>query len=82
VIDGKSDAITKVTGFHTAEVELRGRKIMVGPTSVTVGKGLVYVGSRADSSICVIDAKTLRVGACVRIATPAEGIAAAPDGVV
>ena len=82
VIDGKTDKITRITGFQTAEVELRGRKVMVGPTSVTIGKGVVYVGNRADSSICVIDARTLKPGDSVRIATPAEGIAAAPDGVV
>lgn len=82
VIDGKSDEIIKITGFQTAEVELRGRKVIVGPTSVTIGKGVVYVGNRADSSICVIDAKTLKPGDCVRIAAPSEGLAAAPDGVI
>jgi len=82
VIDGKTDEITKITGFYTGEVELRGRKVMIGPTSVTVGKDVVYVGNRADSSICIINAKTLKVGDCIRIAAPSEGIAAAPDGVV
>jgi len=82
VIDGQTNEITRIGGFHTAEVELRGRKLIVGPTSVTIGKGVVYVGNRADSSICVIDAKTLKPGDCVRIAAPSEGIAAAPDGVV
>lgn len=82
VIDGKTDEITKITGFHTAEFELRGRKVLLGPTSVSVGKGVVYVGNRADSSICVIDAKTLKLGDCIRIASPSEGVAAAPDGVV
>ncbi len=82
VVDGKTDEITRITGFHTAEVELQGRKLTIGPTSVTVGKGVVYVGNRADSSICVIDATTLKLGDCLHIATPSEGLAAAPDGVV
>src|SRR5262245_19804160 len=82
VIDGKTDEIARIGGFQTTEVELRGRKVMIGPTSVTVGKGVVYVGSRADSSICVINVKTLKVGECIRIASPSEGLAAAPDGVV
>jgi DNA-binding beta-propeller fold protein YncE len=81
VIDG-SDQITKITGFKTAEVELRGRKVVLGPSSVTVGKGAVYVGSRADYSICVIDARTQKLGDCIQIASPSEGWAAAPDGVV
>ena len=82
VIDGKTDEITRITGFKTAEFELRGRKGLLGPTSVTVGKGVVYVGNRADSNICVIDARTQKLGECMQIASPSEGLAAAPDGVV
>ena len=82
VIDGKTDEITKITGFHTAEFELRGKRVMLGPTSVSIGNGVVYVGNRADSSICTIDAKTLKLGDCIRIASPSDGLAAAPDGVV
>ena len=82
VIDGKTDEITRITGFQTAEFELRGRRGILGPTSVSVGNGVVYVGNRADSSICVINAKTLKLGDCIRIASPSDGLAAAPDGVV
>ena len=82
VIDGKTDEITRITGFQTKEIELKGRKVVIGPTSATVGKGVVYVGNRADASICLIDARTAKLGDCIRIASPSEGIAAAPDGVV
>lgn len=81
-IDGNTDEMKKITGFHTAEFELRGKRVILGPTSVSVGKGVVYVGNRADSSICTIDGKTLKLGDCIRIASPSDGIAAAPDGVV
>ena len=82
VIDARTDAITSVSGFSTAEVELRGRKVTIGPTSVSIGDRVVYVGNRADSSICVIDAETMKLGDCIRIGSPSEGLAAAPDGVV
>jgi DNA-binding beta-propeller fold protein YncE len=82
VIDGKTDEITRITGFQTKEIELKGRKVVIGPTSVTIGKGVVYVGNRADSSICMIDAKTTKLGDCIQIASLSDGIAAAPDGVV
>src|SRR5439155_19372531 len=59
VIDESSDAVSQVTGFKTGEVELRGRKITLGPTAVSVGDGVVYIGNRGDSSLCVIDALTL-----------------------
>jgi len=82
VIDGKTDEVTRITGFQTAKVELRGKPVILGPTSVTIGRGVVYVGNRAGSSICAIDASTLKLGDCIRIASPSEGLAAAPDGIV
>src|SRR6266568_2950756 len=82
VIDERSDAVSQVTGFKTGEVELRGRKITLGPTAVSVGDGVVYIGNRGDSSLCVIDAQTLERGECLQVAPPSAGRAAAPDGVV
>ncbi|HEU5237950.1 MAG TPA: hypothetical protein VFU37_12515, partial [Pyrinomonadaceae bacterium] len=35
VIDENSDAVSQVTGFKTGEVELRGRKVPLGPTAVS-----------------------------------------------
>src|SRR5256886_15903137 len=57
VIDENSDAVSQVSGFKTGEVELRGRKVPLGPTAVSVGDGVVYIGNRGDSSLCVIDAQ-------------------------
>src|SRR6266704_1653791 len=82
VIDEISDAISQVSGFKTGEVELRGRKVPLGPTAVSVGDGVVYIGNRGDSSLCVIDAQTLKRGECLQIAPPSAGPAAAPDAVV
>ncbi len=82
VIDGSSDAVWQVTGFKTGEVELRGRKITLGPTAVSVGDGVVYIGNRGDSSLCVIDAQTLKREEWLQVAPPSAGPAAAPDAVV
>src|SRR6266480_3077704 len=82
VIEENSDAVSQVTGFKTGEVELRGRKITLGPTAVSVGDGVVYIGNRGDSSLCVIDAQTLKRGECLEVAPPSAGPAAAPDAVV
>ena len=49
VVDVKSGAVTRIDGFPTAEVERRGRKRVVGPSSATVGERYVYVGNRGDS---------------------------------
>lgn len=82
VIDGITDKITTVGGFRTGEVEWLGKKRVMGPSSVSIGDGVVYVGNRADSNICVIDAATLTLVGCSPIADPAAGLASAPDAVV
>lgn len=82
VIDTTTDQIQRVEGFSVAEVELRGKLRSVGPSSVAIGDGVVYIGSRADSKICVIDAHTLRRGDCIAFAPASAGMAAAPDGLI
>src|SRR5207237_3742558 len=82
VIDGSSDAVWQVTGFKTGEVELRGRKITLGPTAVSVGDGVVYIGNRGDSSLCVIDTHSLQCEECLQVAPPSAGPGSAPAGVV
>src|SRR5437763_4334153 len=78
-IDEKTDAVSQITGFKTGEIERRGQKRIVGPTSATIGDGVVYIGNRGDATLCVIDAKTLERGECVP-ASPDHSIT--PDGVV
>jgi DNA-binding beta-propeller fold protein YncE len=82
VIDAATDKITTVGGFGTGEVELLGKRRLLGPTSVAIGEGAVYIGNRGDSSVCVVDAETLTLVGCKRIGDPAAGLARAPDAVV
>ena len=82
VIDESSDAVSQVTGFKTGEVELRGRKVTLGPTAVSIGDGVVYIGNRGDSTLCIVNAHTLGRGKCLQVAPPSAGPASAPDGVV
>jgi DNA-binding beta-propeller fold protein YncE len=82
VIDDNSDAVSQVPGFKTGEVELRGRKVTLGPTAVSIGDGVVYIGNRGDSNLCTIDAHSLERGECLQIAPASADPAAAPDGVV
>jgi DNA-binding beta-propeller fold protein YncE len=75
VIDTKTQDIRTVEKFPTKEVERRGQKRMVGLSSATVGDGFVYVGNRADSSVCAINAATLARAGCVTIPSSPDGIA-------
>jgi DNA-binding beta-propeller fold protein YncE len=78
VIDTKTQEIKTVEKFATKEVERRGQKRMVGLSSATVGDGIVYVGNRADSSICAVDAKTLERRECVTLSGSPDGLAFIP----
>src|SRR5205823_12932933 len=82
VIEEATEHVSQVTGLQTGEVELRGRKIKLGPTAVSIGDGVVYIGNRGDLSLCVIDAHSLKRGECLQVAPASAGPAAAPDGVV
>ena len=81
VVETATGKVTALSGFPTKEVEVRGGKRVVGPSSVTVGQGQVYVGNRADFSVCAIDAKSLVRGACGTLDSMPDGIAyVAPTG--
>jgi DNA-binding beta-propeller fold protein YncE len=82
VLDRAGEVVGTIGDFATAEFELRGRRDRLGPSSVALGNGMAYVGNRADRSICIIDASTMKRGACQSIGTAAQGWAAAPDAVV
>jgi DNA-binding beta-propeller fold protein YncE len=75
VIDTKTQEVRRVEGFPTAEVERHGQKRMTGPTAASVGDGVVYVGNRADSSVCAVDANTLERAGCVKLETGLDGVA-------
>ncbi|HYX20566.1 MAG TPA: PQQ-binding-like beta-propeller repeat protein [Thermoanaerobaculia bacterium] len=75
VIDAETGALRTISGFPTAEMGTGDRKRVVGPSSVTVGDGVVYVGNRADTSVCAFDAKSLHKGACHKLDSMPDGLA-------
>jgi DNA-binding beta-propeller fold protein YncE len=75
VIDASSRRIREITGFATKEVTVRDRKRVLGPSSITFGKGKVYIGNRGDYGVCAFDAKTLAKGPCAILDAMPDGIA-------
>lgn len=75
IVDTKTEDVKKLSGFATKEVEFRGNKRTLGPTAATVGKGVVYVGNRADGSVCAFDARTFTKGACGQLDSMPDGLA-------
>ena len=75
VVDATDERVTRVEGFSTAEMERHGVKRRFGPSAATVADGVVYVGNRGDSSVCSIEAESLRVGPCVTLPSMPDGLA-------
>ena len=74
VIDAKTEKVTAIEGFPTKEVERRGKKMQTGPTAAAVGDGVVYIGSRADASVCAVDAATLEKRDCLTLDSNPDGL--------
>jgi DNA-binding beta-propeller fold protein YncE len=75
IVDPSGGTVRKIDGLPTAEMGTGDRKRKVGPSSVTVGEGSVYVGNRADSSVCAFDARTLARAACHHVDSMPDGLA-------
>jgi DNA-binding beta-propeller fold protein YncE len=74
VIDVATGRLTTLGGFATAPARRAGRPPM-GPSSATIGDGLVWIGSRGDNRVCAFDARTLGKGACVQLSSMPDGLA-------
>lgn len=81
-IDASTNHIRTIDGFPVTRVMLRGQPRLIGPSSIAIGDGVVYIGNRADSKVCIIDARTLVVGNCIAFAPASAGMASAPDGLL
>lgn len=79
VVVDTTNGSTRTIALPTAELGTGERKRLVGPSAVTIGKGMVYVGNRADSTVCEFDPKTLAKGACHKLDAMPDGLAAVPS---
>jgi DNA-binding beta-propeller fold protein YncE len=74
VVDTSNGSVREISGFAANEVELGGRKRRQGPSGVSIGDGVVYIGDRADSSVCAVDEKTLERKTCGHIDSTPDGV--------
>ena len=74
VVEVATGKITTVGGFPTAPARRPGRPRM-GPSSATVGDGVVWIGNRANNEICAVDAHSLARGPCHQLTSMPDGLA-------
>jgi DNA-binding beta-propeller fold protein YncE len=75
VFDVATSAFQRVEGLAVVKKEANGKARSMGPSSAAVGDGVVYVGNRGTSEVCIVDASTLKLGSCAKVPV-------APDCVV
>jgi YVTN family beta-propeller protein len=78
VLDTTDGSLASIEGFATAQRMIRGTARTIGPSSAAVGEGVVYVGNRADSTVCAVDAVTRARRACVTVESEPDGLAWVP----
>lgn len=75
VVDPATGKVRQITGFPTVEMGTGDRKRVVGPSSVTIGDGMIYIGNRGDSTVCAVNPKTLVRGTCHKVDSMPDGLA-------
>ena len=75
VVDAATKKVTQIPGFPAGEMGSGNRKRLVGPSSVTFGKGTAYIGDRFDSSVTALDTRTHQRGASVKLDSMPDGLA-------
>ena len=74
VLDVATGKVTAIGGFATAPPSRPGRPRR-GPSSATVGEGVVWIGNRANSQLTAYDARTLAPVAACQLSSMPDGLA-------
>jgi DNA-binding beta-propeller fold protein YncE len=74
VVDVATGKVRQILNLATAQVPARGGTRVLGPSAVSIGEGVVYVGNRGGSDVCAFDARTLARGACAHLDSRPDGV--------
>ena len=75
VVNAVTGDVRQIRNIPTSEVEFRGARRINGPTGVSVGEGVVYIGNRGNSTVCAFDNRTLAPGPCGHLDSVPDGVA-------
>jgi DNA-binding beta-propeller fold protein YncE len=74
VFDVATGKLTAIGGFATAAPRRPGRPRM-GPSSATVGEGVVWIGNRANNQLAAFDERTLSPRGVIELPSTPDGLA-------
>src|ERR1700676_4619004 len=75
VVDVGTDNLRQTQHFPPLQVDARGGRRVLGPSGVSIGDGVVYIGNRGGSEMCAFNARTLARVACQHLDSAPDGVA-------
>jgi DNA-binding beta-propeller fold protein YncE len=75
VVDIATGKVRQIPNLPTAEVQNRGGTRVLGPSGVSIGDGVVYIGNRGGSEVCAFNSRTLARVACQHLDSRPDGVA-------
>ncbi len=75
VVDVATSKVRQIPNLSTAQVQARGGTRVLGPSGVSIGEGVVYIGNRGGSEVCAFNSRTLARVACQHLDSRPDGVA-------
>ena len=75
VLDVSTGKVRQIQNLPTAEVPARGGTRILGPSGVSIGDGVVYIGNRGGSEVCAFNSRSLARVACQHLDARPDGVA-------
>jgi len=75
VVDVATGKVRQIPNLPTSQVQARGGTRVLGPSGVSIGNGIVYVGNRGGSEVCAFNSRSLARVACQHLDSRPDGVA-------
>jgi DNA-binding beta-propeller fold protein YncE len=75
VVDVATGKVRQIPNLPTSQVQARGGTRVLGPSGVSIGEGVVYIGNRGGSEVCAFHFRTLVRVACQHLDSRPDGVA-------
>ena len=75
VVDVTSGNVRQIPNLPTSQVQAQGGTRVLGPSGVSIGDGVVYIGNRGGSEVCAFNARSLARVGCAHLDSRPDGVA-------